>query len=134
MLRILNTSFHCISDFKQALASGLISSQGVVTSTSVGYRNLAHLLFSRCGKDLVIHDIRSRRSKSGNKRSRFSMGDHCMVTAGEWTSGDSRWNFAIDKKIMSRIVPVFPGMPLIELQSNVINEFFTVRLRHLRCF
>ncbi|KAH0873461.1 hypothetical protein HID58_070823, partial [Brassica napus] len=60
------------------------------------------------------------------------MGDHCMVTAGEWTSGDSRWNFAIDKKIMSRIVPVFPGMPLIELQSNVINEFFTVRLRHLR--
>ncbi|KAF3539476.1 hypothetical protein F2Q69_00024317 [Brassica cretica] len=60
------------------------------------------------------------------------MGDHCMVIAGEWTSGDSRWNFAIDKEIMSRIVPVFPGMPLIELQNNVVNEFFTVWLRHLR--
>lgn len=45
-----------------------------------------------------------------------------------------RWNFAIDKEIMSRIVPVCPDMPLLELQNNVVNEYFLVRMRYLFCF
>ncbi|KAH0850460.1 hypothetical protein HID58_095507, partial [Brassica napus] len=44
------------------------------------------------------------------------MADHCMVISSEWTSGDF--------EIMSRIVPVCPDMPLLELQNNVVNEYF----------
>ncbi|KAF2546151.1 hypothetical protein F2Q70_00020108 [Brassica cretica] len=32
----------------------------------------------------------------------------------------------MDKEIMSRIILVFPDMSLLELQNNVVNEFFTV--------
>ncbi|KAL0730451.1 hypothetical protein Bca4012_026544 [Brassica carinata] len=53
------------------------------------------------------------------------MADHCMVIPGEWTTVDSLWDFVIDKKKMSRIVPVRPGMSLVELQNNVAKEFFT---------
>ena len=45
---------------------------------------------------------------------------------GEWSSGDSRWNFALDKDNMSQIILVFPDMSLLELQNNVANKFFTV--------
>ena len=45
---------------------------------------------------------------------------------GEWSSGDSRWNFAMDKEIMLQIILIFPDMSLLELQNNVVNEFFTV--------
>ncbi|KAG2304459.1 hypothetical protein Bca52824_033110 [Brassica carinata] len=53
------------------------------------------------------------------------MVDLCMVIPGEWTSVDSLWNFVIDKKKMSRIVPVRAGMSFAELQNNVTNEFYT---------
>ncbi|KAJ4881785.1 hypothetical protein Rs2_38840 [Raphanus sativus] len=53
------------------------------------------------------------------------MVDHCMVIPGEWTSVGSLWEFAIDKKKMSRIVPVRAGMSLLQLQKNVEKEFFT---------
>ncbi|CAF1831465.1 hypothetical protein Bca4012_030201 [Brassica carinata] len=53
------------------------------------------------------------------------MADHCMVIPGEWTSAGSLWEFVIDKKKMSRIVPVRAGMSLSELQSNVVQEFYT---------
>ncbi|CAN7131733.1 unnamed protein product [Brassica rapa subsp. narinosa] len=53
------------------------------------------------------------------------MTDHCIVIPGDWTSAGSLWEFVIDKKKMSRIVPVRAGMSLCELQSNVVQEFFT---------
>ena len=53
------------------------------------------------------------------------MADHCMVIAGEWkTSDDGSWNFSIDKHQMSRIVTLSPTMTLLELQNNVLKEFF----------
>ena len=53
------------------------------------------------------------------------MADHCMIIAGEWKiSGDGSWNFSIDKHQMSRIVTLSPSMTLLELQNNVLNEFF----------
>ena len=53
------------------------------------------------------------------------MADHCMIIAGEWkTSGDGSWNFSIDKHQMSRIVTLSPSMTLVELQNNVMKEFF----------
>lgn len=48
-----------------------------------------------------------------------------MVIPGEWTTVDSLWNFVIDKKKMLRIVPERAGMTLVELQNNVVKEFFT---------
>ncbi|KAF3487287.1 hypothetical protein F2Q69_00053738 [Brassica cretica] len=38
--------------------------------------------FPRCGKDRVIHDIRSGRSKSGNMRSRTTKGADVGVKIG----------------------------------------------------
>ncbi|CAG7893631.1 unnamed protein product [Brassica rapa] len=32
----------------------------------------------------------------------------------------------MDKEIMSQIILIFPDMSLLELQNNVVNEFFTV--------
>ncbi|KAH0911117.1 hypothetical protein HID58_034438 [Brassica napus] len=53
------------------------------------------------------------------------MADHCMIIAGEWKiSGDGSWNFSIDKHQMSRIVTLSPSMTLLELQNNVLKEFF----------
>ncbi|KAF3537703.1 hypothetical protein F2Q69_00021243 [Brassica cretica] len=53
------------------------------------------------------------------------MADQCMVIAGDWkTSDDSSWTFTIDKHHMSRIVPLSPTMTLLELQSNVLKEFY----------
>ncbi|KAG5377771.1 hypothetical protein IGI04_025613 [Brassica rapa subsp. trilocularis] len=53
------------------------------------------------------------------------MADHCMIIAGEWkTSGDGSWNFSIDKHQMSRILTFSPSMTLLELQNNVLDEFF----------
>ncbi|KAH0906463.1 hypothetical protein HID58_038290 [Brassica napus] len=54
-----------------------------------------------------------------------AMAGHYMVIPGEWTSTNSLWNFAIDKKKMSRIVPVRPNMSLLELQNNVTKDSFT---------
>ncbi|CAG7874432.1 unnamed protein product, partial [Brassica rapa] len=53
------------------------------------------------------------------------MTDHCMVIPGEWNSSGSLWEFVIDKKKMSRIVPVRAGMSLSDLQTNIVQEFFT---------
>ncbi|KAL0814386.1 hypothetical protein Bca101_070829 [Brassica carinata] len=53
------------------------------------------------------------------------MADQCMVIAGEWkTSDNGRWTFTIDKHYMSKIVPLSPMMTLLELQSNVLKEFY----------
>ena len=56
---------------------------------------------------------------------RFVMAEHCMVVPGAWTSVGSLWEFVIDKKKISRILPVRSGMSLRELQNNVAKEFFT---------
>ncbi|CAN6890966.1 unnamed protein product [Brassica oleracea] len=53
------------------------------------------------------------------------MAEHCMVVPGAWTSVGSLWEFVIDKKKISRILPVRSGMSLRELQNNVAKEFFT---------
>ncbi|CAN7124299.1 unnamed protein product, partial [Brassica rapa subsp. narinosa] len=53
------------------------------------------------------------------------MADHCMVIPGEWTSAGELWEFVIDKKKMSRIVPIHPGVSLSELRDNVAKEFYT---------
>ncbi|KAG2289966.1 hypothetical protein Bca52824_049570 [Brassica carinata] len=53
------------------------------------------------------------------------MVDHCMVIPGEWTSAGELWEFVIDKKKMSRIVPIHPGVSLSELRDNVAKEFYT---------
>lgn len=48
-----------------------------------------------------------------------------MVIAGEWkTSDDGSWNFSIDKHQRSRIMTLSPTMTLLELQNNVLKEFF----------
>lgn len=55
----------------------------------------------------------------------LSMADQCMAIAGEWkTSDNGSWTFAIDKHYMSKIVPLSPMMTLLELQSNVLKEFY----------
>ncbi|CAN7078155.1 unnamed protein product [Brassica oleracea var. botrytis] len=53
------------------------------------------------------------------------MVDHCMVIPVEWTSAGELWEFVIDKKKMSRIVPIHPGVSLSELRDNVAKEFYT---------
>ncbi|CAH2070398.1 unnamed protein product [Thlaspi arvense] len=53
------------------------------------------------------------------------MAEHCMVICGEWESGQGRkWEFAIDKSRMSRIVEVRVRMTLQELKTAVVHEFF----------
>ncbi|KAG5414809.1 hypothetical protein IGI04_002376, partial [Brassica rapa subsp. trilocularis] len=56
------------------------------------------------------------------------MAEHCMVIPGAWASVGSLWEFVIDKKNMSWIVPVRSSMSLRELQNNMAKEFFTFTL------
>ncbi|KAG5376229.1 hypothetical protein IGI04_040825 [Brassica rapa subsp. trilocularis] len=56
------------------------------------------------------------------------MAEHCMVIPGAWASVGSLWEFVIDKKNMSWIVPLRSSMSLRELQNNMAKEFFTFTL------
>ncbi|KAH0902733.1 hypothetical protein HID58_042236, partial [Brassica napus] len=54
-----------------------------------------------------------------------SMADHVMVIAGEWKmSDDGSWTFSIDKHHMSKIVSLAPTTTLLDLQRNVLTEYF----------
>ncbi|KAJ4868181.1 hypothetical protein Rs2_50094 [Raphanus sativus] len=53
------------------------------------------------------------------------MAEHCMVIAGEWESSpENHWDFSIDKKYMTKIVPFRNDITLTELLSNVFKDFF----------
>lgn len=53
------------------------------------------------------------------------MADHVMVIAGEWKmSDDGSWTFSIDKHHMSRIVSLAPTTTLLDLEKNVLKEYF----------
>ncbi|KAG2311238.1 hypothetical protein Bca52824_022795 [Brassica carinata] len=52
------------------------------------------------------------------------MEDQCMVMCGEWVCGnEGKWDFVLDKRQMGRLVPLYEGMGLSELQGNVFREF-----------
>ncbi|KAF3558309.1 hypothetical protein F2Q69_00011378 [Brassica cretica] len=54
-----------------------------------------------------------------------SMADHVMVIAGEWKmSDDGSWTFSIDKHHMSRIVSLAPTTTLLDMEKNVLKEYF----------
>ncbi|KAH0925010.1 hypothetical protein HID58_017266 [Brassica napus] len=74
----------------------------------------------------IINPLKGESSYLYDKSSlATTMADHCMIIAGEWkTSGDGSWNFSIDKHQMSRILTLSPSMTLLELQNNVLDEFF----------
>lgn len=47
-----------------------------------------------------------------------------MVMCGEWVCGDGgKWDFVIDKQQMARLVTLYDGIGLMELQANVLREF-----------
>ncbi|KAL0875885.1 hypothetical protein Bca101_025590 [Brassica carinata] len=53
-----------------------------------------------------------------------AMEDQCMVMCGEWVCGnEGKWDFVLDKRQMGRLVPLYEGMGLSELQGNVFREF-----------
>ena len=53
------------------------------------------------------------------------MADHVMVIAGEWKmSDDGSWTFSIDKHHMSRIVSLAPTTTLLDMEKNVLKEYF----------
>ncbi|KAF3515082.1 hypothetical protein F2Q69_00004979 [Brassica cretica] len=53
-----------------------------------------------------------------------AMEDQCMVMCGEWVCDNGgKWNFVLDKRQMARLVPLYEGMSLFELQRNVLREF-----------
>ncbi|CAH2046394.1 unnamed protein product [Thlaspi arvense] len=53
------------------------------------------------------------------------MDEHCLVMCGKWISGDDRkWDFIIDKQMMSRVVQLSEHMGLIELKESVLREFY----------
>lgn len=52
------------------------------------------------------------------------MEEQCMVICGEWDcSGGGSWDFVIDKRQMARLVPMYEGISLGELEGNVLKEF-----------
>lgn len=53
-----------------------------------------------------------------------AMEDQCMVMCGEWVLGNGgKWDFVLDKSQMARLVPLYEGISLRELQCNVLREF-----------
>ncbi|KAF3588124.1 hypothetical protein F2Q69_00031662 [Brassica cretica] len=53
------------------------------------------------------------------------MADHVMVIAGEWKMSDyGSWTFSIDKHHMSRIVSLAPTTTFLDLERNVLKEYF----------
>ena len=47
-----------------------------------------------------------------------------MVICGEWDcGGGASWDFVIDKRQMARLVPMYEGISLVELEGNVLKEF-----------
>lgn len=53
-----------------------------------------------------------------------AMEDQCMVMCGEWVLGNGgKWDFVLDKSQMVRLVPLYEGISLRELQCNVLREF-----------
>ena len=47
-----------------------------------------------------------------------------MVMCGEWVCDNGgKWDFVLDKRQMARLVPLYEGMSLRELQGNVLREF-----------
>ena len=47
-----------------------------------------------------------------------------MVMCGEWVcDNEGKWDFVLDKRHMARLVPLYEGMSLRELQGNVLREF-----------
>ncbi|KAF3532012.1 hypothetical protein DY000_02042190 [Brassica cretica] len=43
---------------------------------------------------------------------------------GEWVCDNGgKWEFVLDKRQMARLVPLYEGMSLRELQGNVLREF-----------
>ncbi|KAH0892562.1 hypothetical protein HID58_054991, partial [Brassica napus] len=53
-----------------------------------------------------------------------AMEDQCMVMCGEWVCDNGgKWDFVLDKRQMARLVPLYEGMSLFELQRNVLREF-----------
>lgn len=52
------------------------------------------------------------------------MEEQCMVICGDWDcSGGGSWDFVIDKRQMARLVPLYEGMSLGELEGNMLKEF-----------
>ncbi|KAL0847258.1 hypothetical protein Bca101_020504 [Brassica carinata] len=52
------------------------------------------------------------------------MEDHCMVMCGEWSCGDGgKWDFVLDKHQMARLVTLYEGISLKEVQGSVLREF-----------
>ncbi|KAH0869118.1 hypothetical protein HID58_076140, partial [Brassica napus] len=53
-----------------------------------------------------------------------AMEDQCMVMCGEWVCDNGgKWDFVLDKRQMARLIPLYEGMSLRELQGNVLREF-----------
>ncbi|KAJ4869463.1 hypothetical protein Rs2_48981 [Raphanus sativus] len=52
-----------------------------------------------------------------------AMEDQCIM-CGEWVLGNGgKWDFVLDKSQMARLVPLYEGISLRELQCNVLREF-----------
>ncbi|KAF3602618.1 hypothetical protein F2Q69_00035823 [Brassica cretica] len=52
------------------------------------------------------------------------MEDQCIVMCGEWVCDNGgKWDFVLDKRQMARLVPLYEGISLRELQGNVLREF-----------
>ncbi|KAF3508824.1 hypothetical protein F2Q69_00008638 [Brassica cretica] len=52
------------------------------------------------------------------------MEEQCMVICGEWDcGGGASWDFVIDERQMARLVPLYEGISLVELEGNVLKEF-----------
>lgn len=52
------------------------------------------------------------------------MEDQCMVICGEWQcGGGGTWDFIIEKKQMARVVSVYEGIGVKELEGRVLREF-----------
>ncbi|CAH2035622.1 unnamed protein product [Thlaspi arvense] len=53
------------------------------------------------------------------------MDEHCLVMCGEWICGDDgKWDFVIDKQMISRVVQMSEHMDLVELKERVLREFY----------
>ncbi|KAG2330133.1 hypothetical protein Bca52824_001313 [Brassica carinata] len=52
------------------------------------------------------------------------MEEHCMVICGDWVCGSgNKWDFVIDKNKLARVVRLYDGIGLLELQESVLREF-----------